>query len=221
MRRFFGAKGRLFLRAVHAGGGEGGHAFAAAEEAHGFIGGGFDADAGGGESEGGADAFFHEGEVGGDFGFLGDEGGVDVVEADGFFVQQGPDSAEDFEAADAANAGVGIWKKMAYVGFAGGAEEGVGDGMAEDIGVGVAVEPKRVGDHRAAEDERAVHDEAVDIIAYAGGDRSRPRSSLPLEATMEYFSGREAWGCISTRPPAVSTRRIPAATSQRLIMFSM
>ena len=47
------------------------------------------------QAEGGADAFFHYGEVGGDFGFLGDEGGVDVVEADGFFVQQGPDAAEN------------------------------------------------------------------------------------------------------------------------------
>lgn len=48
---FSARRGGLFLWAVHAGGGEGGHAFAAAEEAHGFVGGGFDADAGGGESE--------------------------------------------------------------------------------------------------------------------------------------------------------------------------
>ena len=144
------------------------------------------------QAEGGADAFFHQREVGGDFGFLGDQGGVDIVEANGFFIEQGPDAAEDFEAADAANAGVGIGKKMADVGFASGAEESVGDGMAEDIGVGVAVEPERVGDHHAAEDEGAVRDEAVDIVTYAGGDHSRPRSSLPLEATMEYFSGREA-----------------------------
>ena len=150
-----------------------------------------------------------------------DEGGVNVVEVDGFFVQHGSDTAEDFEAADAANAGVGIGKEVTDVGFAGGAEEGIGDRVAEDIGVGVAVETERVGDHHAAEDEGAVHDEAVDIVAYAGGDHSRPRSNFPLEATMEYFSGREAWGCMFTRPPAVSTRRIPAATSQRLIMLSM
>jgi hypothetical protein len=52
-RSFFSeCAGGLLLRSVHAGGGEGGHAFATAEEAHGFVGGGFDADAGGGSPSG-------------------------------------------------------------------------------------------------------------------------------------------------------------------------
>ena len=45
------ARAGLLLRAVHAGGGEGGHAFATTEEAHGFVGGGFDADAVGMQAE--------------------------------------------------------------------------------------------------------------------------------------------------------------------------
>jgi hypothetical protein len=49
-----------------------------------------------------------------------------------------------------------------------------------------------VGDFDATEYERAVRNETVDIIPDAGGDHSRPRSILPLEATMEYFSGRVA-----------------------------
>ena len=45
------ARAGLLLRAVHAGGGEGGHAFAAAEKTHAFVGRRLDADAGGMQAE--------------------------------------------------------------------------------------------------------------------------------------------------------------------------
>ena len=58
----------------------GGDSESAAEVADPFIGGGFKSDAIDGETGGGGEGRFHRGEMGRDFGFLGDEGCVDVDE---------------------------------------------------------------------------------------------------------------------------------------------
>ena len=50
------------------------------------------------------------------------------------------DAAEDLEAADAADRFVGIREMESDVALADGAERGVGDGVAERVGVGVAVQ---------------------------------------------------------------------------------
>ena len=110
---------------------------------------------------------------------------------------------------------------MTYVRFSGRAKNGIGNRMAQHIRVRVTIEPKRVGDFNPAENQGPVRDQAVNIIADAGGDHSSGRVTLPLVATMEYFSGWDSWGFNSTLPPACSTRRSPAATSQRLIMPSI
>ena len=57
---------------------------------------------------------------------------------------------------------------MTDVGEAEGPEDGVGDGMGEDIGIGVTGEAVGMGDGDAAEDEGAVFCELVDVVADAG-----------------------------------------------------
>ena len=101
------------------------------------------------------------------------------------------------------------------------AKNGIGNRMAKHIRIRVAIEAKRVGDFNPAKNQGPVGDQAVNIIADPCGNHSSGKVTLPLEATMEYFSGWDSWGLSSTLPPACSTRRSPAATSQRLIMPSM
>ena len=86
----------------------------------------------------------------GDAGGFGDEGGVDVEDAEVAGCEEGADGFEDFQAADVLDGGVGVGEVVSDVGFAGSAQEGVGDGVGEDIGVGVAVEADGVGDVDAA-----------------------------------------------------------------------
>jgi hypothetical protein len=62
------------------GNGERGNAFTASEEPHAFVGGGFDADAGGGDSERSGEVVTHGSQVRTDFWRFADEGGVDVHE---------------------------------------------------------------------------------------------------------------------------------------------
>ena len=100
------------------------------------------------------------------------------------------------------------------------AKNSIGNRMAQHISIRMAIEPKRVGDFNPTEDQWPVGDQAVNIIADAGRNHSSGSVTLPLVATMEYFSGWDSWGFNSTVPPACSTRRSPAATSQRLIMPS-
>jgi hypothetical protein len=45
--------------------------------------------------------------------------------------------------------------------------------MAEDVGVGMAVEAAVVRDFHAAEDKRASLDEAVNVVAEAGGGHGK------------------------------------------------
>jgi hypothetical protein len=63
--------------------------------------------------------------------------------------------------------GIGVGKKVADVGEAGGAEEGVADRVGEAVGVGVTFETVVGGEAHAAENHGATGDEAVDVVAVA------------------------------------------------------
>ena len=100
---------------------------------------------------------------------LGDDGGVDAVDLCAALAGEGGGFLEDLQAADAADRGIGVGEVMADVLLADGAEHGVGDGVAEDVGIGMTLESAIVRNLDAAEDERASFDEAVDVVAEAGG----------------------------------------------------
>ena len=85
----------------------------------------------------------------------------------------------------------------------GGAEEGVDDGVGQDVGVGVAGEPAVVGHVDAAEDEPPAGREAVAVPADAGRRRAhRERPSRPTSsgacAALGSATGRPASGAISS-----------------------
>ena len=111
---------------------------------------------------------------------------------------------------------------MADVAFADRAEDRIGDGVAEHVGIAVAVEPVRVRDLDSAEDQFAPLGEAVDVVAGADEIHSCARSWIfPFHARTEILSGLSARVVISKRPPAFSTSSLPAATSHRLTLCSM
>jgi hypothetical protein len=99
---------------------------------------------------------------------FGDDGGVEVADFVTALVENFSDPFEEGQTADAGEGGVGVGKMMADVSFADGSEEGIHDGVAEDVGVGVAFESSVGGDFDAPKNERSAFDEAVDVIAGAG-----------------------------------------------------
>ena len=104
-----------------------------------------------------------------DLGLFGDEGGVDVVDRGAAGGDEFAGVGEDLQTADAADGFIGIGEMVADVALADGTEESVGDGVGQNIGVGVTLQPAMMRDDDAAEDEGATLDEAVDVVAEAGG----------------------------------------------------
>ena len=66
--------------------------------------------------------------------------------------------------------GLGVGEHLADVAKAGGAEDRVGERMADDVGVAVADAAHRRGDQHAAEDDAVTGREAVRIVADADAD---------------------------------------------------
>ena len=77
---------------------------------------------------------------------------------------------------------------MADILQTGSSQQGIGDGMAEDVRIRMPLKAEGMLDAHPPEDEGAVHDETMDVVADARGDHSNPSSTLPLVATMAYFS---------------------------------
>lgn len=108
-----------------------------------------------------------------EFGALDDDRGVDVGDAVAAFADQGEGVFKEDERVAVLPLGVGIGEVEADVAKGGGAEEGVCDGVGEDVGVGVAIEAEVTGDGDAAEDERAALHDAVVVPAETGTDVHR------------------------------------------------
>ncbi len=111
--------------------------------------------------------------------------------------------------------------------FADRPEHGIGNGMRENIRIAVSLESARVRNLDSAQNERTSIDKTVNIVANTGkrhrvnNDQNRaPRSINPLEAHTLILSGLSSRGVISKRPPADSTRSLPAATSHKLTLDS-
>lgn len=102
------------------------------------------------------------------------------------------------------------------------AQHRVGDGMGEDIGIGMSFEAARVRDRDSAENQLSIFGEPMRVVADSAPDRGHSFKSItPLEATMLYLSFMSLRGRRSTAPPAVSTKIHPAAMSHKLIPCSM
>ncbi len=141
-----------------------------ADGVDGFAGFAFDVDLGFCDAEELGEAFDHGGFVGGEFGGLGedDDVGVEDVIA-GFGEFQHGFLAED-GGVDIFELGVGIGEELADVGEAGGAGEGVDEGVEDDVAVGVGIQSFIVRDNNISQHERSPDDSAMNVIAEADAD---------------------------------------------------
>lgn len=153
------------------GDGVGGDALGVAEGTDSLMGGSFQADGGNRQVGGVGEVLLHGIELGGDFGFLGDDGKVEVKEVIAGIGCVPDGQAEKVQGIGIFPAGIGIGEKVADIRKSGGTEDGIGGGVAEDIGVGVAEEAARMIESNAGEDKGAVFGEAVDIVAEADAER--------------------------------------------------
>ena len=112
---------------------------------------------------------------------FGDERRVHVDDARVVRGEDVRDAREDFRGADAADGFVRVREMVADVPGGDGAEQRIGDGVDEHVGVRVAVETFGVWDLHAAEYERATFDQRVDIVTDAGENRGGHSQICGLE----------------------------------------
>jgi hypothetical protein len=144
-----------------------GDAFFSADEAHALVGGGFDADLIGLDAKGSRELFFHQRSMLHHARCFGDEGGVHVFNRVTFLRSERGALFQNAEAADAFDAHVARRKVVADVWQAHGSEYGIGDGVAEHVGIGMAFETASVGDLYTAEDEWAAFFKGVNVVSDA------------------------------------------------------
>jgi hypothetical protein len=141
------------------------HGFFAPDDADLLAGLAFEADLGSVHTEDFSDSLSQECLMGTQFRSLGENDAIQVYQLktglfDGF-VGEG----QHFGGISALVGGIGIGKELAYVPQVRSAEEGVGDGVEEDVGVAVADEVMVMVEGEAAETERAAPCEAVGVVA--------------------------------------------------------
>jgi len=120
------------------------HRFATTDGAHAFGRLGLDADLIDRDAERAGDALAHRRDVRRELGGLGDHGRVDVADVPAGDLDPSCRLRQQGQRVGTPVLGVGVRKVMADVAERGGPEQGVGDRMAERIGVGVAGQTVRV-----------------------------------------------------------------------------
>jgi hypothetical protein len=94
---------------------------------------------------------------------LSEHGGVDVDEPGRVRLDKGAHRSQEFQARDAAVSRIAIWKVMAQITQRKGAQQRFGNGMGQDIRVGVSVQPPIRRDRHPAEHERPARDQRMQI----------------------------------------------------------
>lgn len=121
--------------------------------------------------------------------FFADQSGVDVGDGESGGGDLGSNRSEQGGRVCAEPFRVGVGKMRTDVAEGGGAEEGIDDGVKEDICIGVAGEAGGVRDQDSAEKERAGKIEAVGIVAVADAEaHSKEIGEVKLCA-----KGRPSW----------------------------
>src|SRR5579862_146637 len=147
--------------------GQGGYALPAPDEAEPFVRRRLDSDAFERDAEGGCEVRPHPVDIRGDFRRLANERRVDVQKVRPLFPHDGGGFAYDLQAAHAAEGLVGVWKVVAYIPRAHGAENRVGYRVAKNIGVRMAFQPARVRYLDPAENEFPALAETVNVVTYS------------------------------------------------------
>ncbi len=163
--RVHGGGGRL-VRDLNADDREGGYALTAAECSQFFIGGGLDADALRDNAEKGCKAILHRIEMREDARSFCDEGTIDIIHAPPLLTQETHCLLDDAQRADVFARLIPWGEPIANVGLSESSEDGISEGVAEDIRVAMTVEPCAGVDFYPSEDEGAWGlGKAMDIVA--------------------------------------------------------
>jgi hypothetical protein len=96
---------------------------------------------------------------------FGEEGGVDIGGHPADFSYQPDTLAQEFLTVGISKALIVWWKVLANIAQRGRAEDGVGDSVEEDVGIGVPLESPLVWDFHPTERQSAPLCEAVDVVA--------------------------------------------------------
>src|SRR5690606_28778886 len=120
-----------------------------------------------------------------------DERRVDVDDAPAAGGEFLADAHEEFLRVDVLVGGVRVRKKMTDVGQAGGAEQGVANGVGEAVGVGVAVEADVALEGDAAEHHGATGSGAVNVVAVADAKVHVVTRSRSFNAESQRREGRK------------------------------
>jgi hypothetical protein len=154
-------------RQVNAGHSHCGDTFLAADKSEEFIGSRFDSYSVRGNLKGSGNIDFHLDDVGVDLGLLGNERGVDVHNHSAGGLNSASGFFEKNAAGCAPPAWVSVGKIMSNIGFAQGSQDGIANGVHQDIGIGVAVEALGMGNFHATQDKASAFNQGVDVITDA------------------------------------------------------
>lgn len=177
-----GSKGELIDSLLQTRDGHGGHAFFTPDKAHALVGGGFDPDGIGGDVQRCADLFLHGWSVAHDAGGLGDEGAIDVADEPAPLRSELGTFFQNAQAADAFDAGICGRKIKPDVRQAHGSEDRIGNGMAEHIGIRVALQTMGVRNLNPAQNEGAACFKGVNVISNANASHDISHYSLHANA---------------------------------------
>jgi hypothetical protein len=147
-----------------------GYRFAAAGAILALVGSGFDGNGWGWDFEEAGDVGLDGVDVGGEFGFFGDNDDIDVADgvSEGFHLVDGE---SDDGGGIAAEVFGSVGEVVANVAEAEGAEKGIGEGVVEAISIGVGEEALTMGDFNAAKNEALAGNKAVNVVANADSYR--------------------------------------------------
>lgn len=164
--------GGLF-RQVDAGDSHGGEPLFASDEPETFVCGGFHPDTADVQVKRGRDVVLHGLKERSDLRRFGQKRCVNIddsalVKGDlaGYLLQEKP-------ARSILPAGVGILEEVADIGLAESAQDGIAEGMEEDVGVGMAGESPGVGNVNATKYQLAAFGERVNVVTNADMDHGR------------------------------------------------
>ena len=111
----------------------------------------------------------HRGHVRCDLWRFSDYGCINIEDARVFLGEQFSNTLQNFDAADAPNRFVGVWKMLSDVAGADRAEQRIGNRMRQNIGVGMSLEPAACANLDAAQDQ-------FQSLGESDGCRNRCRS---------------------------------------------
>ncbi len=146
-------------------------AFSCPGEAQSFTGRRLDGDLVRRSAQGGGDVAAHLVHVRSDLRRLQDHRRVHIEQGEPVLDKKITDVSQQEEARDSLETGVGIGEMFADVAQGGGPQQRVGDGMHQDVRIRMPVQPLRMGDINATQDQFPSFPEPMDVVPEADARR--------------------------------------------------